>query len=162
MVWHAVRCYKASLSEALRLAIDDRLDLALLHLPVPHSPFIREAITGSRRLRGYIGNLVVADEAFGEICGALESAGLWGRSVVIITSDHWWRSSIAFDGKKDLRVPFLVRFPGQSRSAKYEKPFNTIIVHDLVYSILDGQIGDSDSLMCWLDEKGTYQLPTKV
>ncbi len=94
---HALRRYLQSRAEAVTIAGDGRLSLALLHLPIPHAPYIYRSIHPNEqlafsRLHGYLGNLILADTTFRDITAAVEDAGLSSTSIVILTSDHWWRS----------------------------------------------------------------------
>ncbi|HEY7511451.1 MAG TPA: sulfatase-like hydrolase/transferase [Vicinamibacteria bacterium] len=68
--------------------------------------------------RLYDGNLAYADREVGELRRALEQAGLWDRTVVIVTADHGeqlyehgYISHSAQVYEQSTRVPLIVRFP---------------------------------------------------
>jgi arylsulfatase A-like enzyme len=69
-------------------------------------------------VRLYDGNLAFADQEVGAIRRALESAGLWDRTVVIVTADHgeelldhgWIGHNVQLF-EESVHVPLIVRFP---------------------------------------------------
>lgn len=102
--------------EAERQVADSTLDFVVLHLPVPHEPWLfdrRHArLTLFRYARsGYLDNLALADRTLARLRAALAASGLGERTALIVTSDHSWRSSAAYDGRSDARVPLLVYLP---------------------------------------------------
>ncbi|MCC6420281.1 MAG: sulfatase-like hydrolase/transferase, partial [Gemmataceae bacterium] len=69
------------------------LELVFIHLPIPHPPFVYEAATGRMTLRnspvtGYWDALELMDATLGRLRGAMERAGLWDSTAVILSSDH--------------------------------------------------------------------------
>ena len=109
----------------------------------------------------YLDNILLADQAMGEIRRAMEQAGLWDETVVVVTSDHRWRSEIwrfsplwteeearLADDSRDERVPFLVKMPGDSlKSARYEALFDTVRSRELLREIALGEIGSSEQVV---------------
>jgi arylsulfatase A-like enzyme len=68
--------------------------------------------------RLYDGNLAAVDHEIGELRGALEAAGLWDRSLVVITSDHGdglyeheYVGHLDQVYEEQVRVPLVVKFP---------------------------------------------------
>jgi hypothetical protein len=55
------------------------------------------------------------------------------------------------DGKKDHRVPFLLKLPGQKDGVVYDRPFNTVLSHDLLLAVLRGALRDPAAVAAWLD-----------
>jgi len=142
---------------ALRTATDGRFALVLVHLPVPRPPGIYDP--GTERLTawhfggdldGYLDNLVLADRMLGELRRALQRARQDDRTWLVVTSDHWWRGARRDDGQEDHRVPFLVRPPDGDRAVHVDAPFNTLLAHDLVISILRGSITGATDVGTWL------------
>lgn len=108
-----------ALREAERLAGDPAVDVAWLHLPMPHAPFLFDG--SARRFaplqwrRGaYDDNLVLADSALTAIRAAMERTGLWSRALVVVTSDHPWRDAARQGGRFDPRIPLLVKLPASA------------------------------------------------
>jgi hypothetical protein len=142
--------------EATRKAADPSLDLVFLHLPVTHAPFYYDAATGKDAVRlrpvaGYLDHLQLADRVLGQIRRAIDEAGVARRTTLLVSSDHWYREADLLDGGMDHRVPFLVRFPDDSRGLRYSAPFNTIVSRRLATAILDGEIHNAAGAAAWID-----------
>jgi arylsulfatase A-like enzyme len=69
----------------------------------------------------YDGNLLRADDATGQLLRALQARSDWGRTVVLVTSDHGealtehgtiGHNATVYD--EMLRVPFILRIPGET------------------------------------------------
>jgi hypothetical protein len=148
-------------AESMRKAADPALDLVFVHLPVPHEPFYYDASTGQdavppRPVIGYLDHLQLGDHVLGQIRQAMNEAGVAGHTTLLVSSDHWNQEADLIDGKMDHRVPFLVRFPGDSHGLEYSAPFNTILTRRLVTAIMEGEIHSAADAAQWIDsEKGT-------
>ena len=152
---------------ATRMASDPKIEVAFLHWTIPHAPYIYNRERGGLGRTtmgpgGYLDNLALSDIALGQVRSHMTESGVWEKSVVIVTSDHWWRYSSGFDGKMDQRVPFAVRFPGESKRTTYAEPFNTVALHDLTLAIVDGLVKSSSELLAWFGKNTTYVAPTKM
>jgi hypothetical protein len=154
---------------AVRNAADARLGMVVLHLGVPHPHGIYDRKTGqlsTSEEHGYLDNLALTDRALGEIRAAMETAGVWESSVIVVSADHWWRSDFwsthfgwAEDdrralGPPDHRVPFLVKLPG-APAATYEPAFNTVLTRELVLAAVRGEVKDAARAAAWLDAHRT-------
>jgi hypothetical protein len=87
----------------------------------------------------------------------MEAAGEWDKTWVIVSADHSWRTSKPYDGKRDLRVPFMVKPPGTSLPETYSSQFNTVLTHDLILAILRGEITNEQNVVNWLDTHRSTQ-----
>ncbi len=160
-----VNICQESLHDSLSLVADPRYGLILLHLPPPHAPWVylpkKDQFTclGMNDVTGYLNNLALADKHLGALRQALESSGQIKSTWIIQSSDHSWRRSKEYDGKRDFRVPFLVRPPGDGGAYSYSRPFNTVLTHDLILAILRGQITNSPGVAAWLDAHGKPDMP---
>jgi hypothetical protein len=146
-----IRDYSVLLADAKRIAADPSFGAVLIHLPVPHLPAIYDRnrrVLSAFNLRsdGYLDNLALADRALGEIRDAMERAGTWDSTTVLVSSDHSWRGSMAFDGKSDARVPFILKLGGAARAGTTAAKFNTVISERLLLASLQGQIPDAASI----------------
>jgi hypothetical protein len=168
-----VERYQMALADALDLVADRKLDLVYLHFPLPHPPGIYDRATGRLELsrqRSYLDNLALTDVTFGELRRAMERAGVWQDSVMIVSADHWWRAEElwrpspywmteeqeAFAGRTtDHRVPFIVKLAGNPSPAVYQRSFNTLVTRKTVMALLKGQINTSKDLAGWLDSQAT-------
>jgi hypothetical protein len=68
-----------------------------------------------------------------------------------VSTDHSWRDSRVYDGRRDLRVPFCIKSPRENKSITYPGAFNTVLTHDLILAILRREIDSSASAVSWLD-----------
>jgi hypothetical protein len=152
-----IRNVEGSHAAATKFVTESPAALTMLHLPMPHSPGIYDAkrerftIWKFSRTREYFENLALTDKLWRELRRAMEKAGTWDNTWVIVSSDHWWRESAHYDGKTDHRVPFIVKAPGQNQSATYDKKFNTVVSYHLILSILKGELNSATELPQWLD-----------
>jgi Sulfatase len=153
--WHAEQ-YSAVIGDATRLAADSTNDLVFVHLPVPHYPFIfdrrsMQVTTSSEHT--YSDNLALADRALGDIRSAMEQKGVWDRTAVLITSDHWLRTRGGEDvdfGRPDHRVPFMVRLPRQDRELVISKPVRTIALQELALALLARSVHEPLGVQDWV------------
>jgi hypothetical protein len=170
-----VDAYERIFGPALRIAADPNIGFALLHFPVPHHPDIYDPDRGELSIddeRSYFDNLALTDRTLGELRAAMEAAKLWDTSIVVVTSDHWWRAihrgdwgllpeeEFVFAGGLDRRIPFIVKFAGQREPLFYGKPFNTILFHDWVLEVFAGRLSTPEEFQAWLDaNRGRAPIP---
>jgi hypothetical protein len=155
------KSYQAFRRAAIPVAINPDFNLILLHWPIPHLPVIYSRSRGDfdSSLRGtYVDNLALVDQTFRELRQAMETAGVWDSTTVLLSADHWDRYSFAVDGKSDHRVPFLLKLAGQTTRLDYNRRFNTVATHDLILSILRGELQDPESVARWLDQRSKEPL----
>ena len=156
---------RAMVAQSVSLVTNANYGLILLHLPPPHHPGIylpdqdRFSILSQPQVQGYFNNLVLADRSLGKLRAALEAAGQWERTWIILSADHSWRRSRLYDGRRDLRVPFLVKSAGANSQLSYSPQFNTILTHDLILAILKGEIASQPAAASWLDAHASGEAP---
>lgn len=148
--------YQEILEHGRHAMLDPEIALALVHFSIPHMPRIYDSRKDRLDARlwtpaGYIENLKLVDRTVGALRAAFEQAGLWESTTVLLSSDHWFRDSARLDGKVDHRVPFLLKLAGQKRGITYDKPFNTVLTHDLLLAILRGELTTPEEVVAWLD-----------
>jgi hypothetical protein len=153
-----VGVYRAMMSEAGRVTTDRDYGFTVLHLPVPHAPHTYNRKTGTFTLgnapiAGYIDSLALLDRTVGELRRTMEDAGVWDTTTVLFTSDHGYREAELLDGKRDERIPYLLKLAGQHEAVAYTRTFNTVVTAELMLSVLRGEIGDAPSLTAWLDQR---------
>lgn len=150
--------YSAIHEDALRLVADPELDLVMVHWPVPHIPYIYDrqvldfTLTPHPR-EGYLDNLALVDRTLREVRSKLEAAGLWEQTTLLVSTDHAWNGAVAFDGKRDARIPFILKLAGSARGAAYHDTFNSIITPDLLLALMKGELRDAESVTGWLDRR---------
>ena len=128
-----------------------------LHVIAPHTPWIWDHEQQDYTLTefspdGMFFNLELADVMLGEIREAMERAGQWDSTAVIVTSDHVAQYRPRWiDEPDDTRVPLIVKLPGEAGGRSYTRPFNAIAVHELASALLRDELRDYDALVAWLD-----------
>ncbi len=127
--------------------LDPEIDFVFAHVALPHDPFIYDYRMDRfdpyvDQVTGYLGNLELADRMLGKILNALDRDGIGTRTSLIVSSDHWWRSSHKFDGIVEKRVPFLVRLKDARAGTIFRPPFPTLRTGDLLIALLRGEIDD--------------------
>ena len=153
---------------ALEVITNPHFGLILVHWPVPHLPHpigLRHGSSGKRTVDysdEYFGNLALSDRTLGELRRAMEGAGLWEGTIVLISSDHALRNEVWSDrtrgagitagGRPLPLVPFLLKLPGQDRPLEYSPSFNTVLTHELILALLRGELSSPDSVRRWLDQ----------
>jgi hypothetical protein len=158
-LWHQ-ESYRILHRHSLSMASDPALDLVFLHYPIPHPPMIWDAETRSFIRKGkYEGMLSLTDDTLAELRAAMEGAGLWDRTALIVMADHPHRSqkgllatplpSPRLKPGEPRPVPFIVKMPGGGTPAVDERPIRTEALHDLVPAILDGRLETTDDVRAW-------------
>ena len=144
-VQHHVEQVEDLTRAAIKAAARPDLQFVFLHLPHAHNPFVWDPETQRpilaphpRDPRGYLRNLHWADAAFARIRLAMENAGIWERSVVLVSADHGFRDADALGySKDDLHVPFLLKSPsGGVDDLDPQAPFETIQSADLLLKLM--------------------------
>jgi hypothetical protein len=155
--------YDRVLAEARVAAARADGGLVFVHLPVPHFPAIYSRARGRRtwwnfaEVHGYVDNLVLADRAIASLREAMEQAGVWRDTTVIVSADHGWRDAPSYDGVLDRRVPFLVKLAGAApaQGREYRRAFDTVVTQALVLAMLSGEVSSVEALERWLDAHGS-------
>jgi len=161
---HSVARYQRSVVSAISILGDETIDLAFLHLPVPHPPFIFDRKTNKVTARNawkrsYHDNLALVDSTLATLLRTIRASSNNRESVVILTSDHWWRHS----GDKNIRVPFAVWFSATESSIKhYTARKNTVFMKNFVLQLLVGKLLSGQNIVDWLDSHAPDYAPTKT
>ena len=143
-------------SDLLAAVREQSPSLMFLHYPLPHLPSIYERKSGAfgtnRSIsEGYLDNMALADRYLGELRAEMERKGTWDSALIVISSDHHWRTN-TYDRQIDYEhVPFLVKLPHQQKGLTYDGRFNTVLTQDLILAVLDGKIESPKDASGWLD-----------
>lgn len=147
--------------KATELISDSKLDLLYFHFGIPHSPFLaRTNLNGNET---YFNSLEVANDTLKQLRETLEKTRQWDDTVLIVSSDHWWRSKEAKDfnylpederekALSDIRIPFIVKFAGQKKRVDYSHPFNTVITKDFILALFKNEIKKPEEFIMWLND----------
>jgi len=153
--------------QALDAASDPEMGLVMVHWPIPHPPSIYDRASNRISVsseHSYLDNLALVDRTLGEIRRSMEEKGVWDTTVVLVTSDHWWRTDYwkvhpgwteedqaNSEATLDRRIPFILKMAGGKDGISYEPPFNTVLTHDLLLAVLRGEVSDTKGAAAWLD-----------
>ncbi|MFY9611122.1 MAG: sulfatase-like hydrolase/transferase, partial [Blastocatellia bacterium] len=164
----AVKSHIGVLEAAKRVVVDSDVGLMLVYWQVAHPPNIYRRDTDEFEVKGessYVDNLRLIDRTVGELRRVMEDSGTWENTYVLLTSDHWWRSSIwrsigpwtsedaaTFKSESDHRVPFILKLAGQKHPVTYDPVFNNVLSHDLILALLRSELSGPDSVVQWLDQ----------
>ncbi len=142
--------YQRTLEAAGRIVTDPSLGMVLVHWPIPHRPPIYDRFAEDFDWRGertYVDNLALVDRTLGQMRHAMEAAGTWETTTILITPDHWFERH----DRTDLRVPFVLKLAGQQQPLVYDPSFNTLLLHDFVLAVLRGELSTPAQVVRWLD-----------
>jgi hypothetical protein len=132
---------------------DDRLDFVMVHLGMPHHPYVFDRHTGkftTEAGHSYQDGLAMTDRALGEMLPIIESNPRWANTTLIVQGDHSWRTEIwtvepgwtpedekTSNGRKfDDRPLLLVHAPGQSTPGTVTESTSLLKVHALLESAI--------------------------
>jgi hypothetical protein len=149
------REYRRTLEHALTVVANPDFHLVMLHWLVPHPPGIYDRYRNALEHRpgsNYFDNLELVDFTLGSVRRALEKAGLWEDTTLIVTGDHplrthtwadrpvWTTEEAQLSAKRQHpRVPFLVKIARQADPLLYSAPFDTVLAHSLILQWLEGK-----------------------
>ena len=153
--WHR-RYVEDAIRNSLEVVTNGAYSLALLHLPLPHSPSLFDPVQqrwvtfGRLFPKGYFDNLQLTDRVLGQFRAAMEQSGQWDKTWLVISADHSWRKSDAYDGRRDHRIPFILKPPGQASGVCYGPLLNTVVTKDLILALLRQEVRDLPAAETWL------------
>lgn len=119
---------------------DPKTDLIFAHLPTPHLPGIFRPDTQSftivprSKISEYHGNLALADQWMGEIRQLISETSSNRETVMIVSTDHWFRASPSVDQ----RVPWMLWQSATHQGQVITNSFNTVITRRVVEGLLSG------------------------
>ena len=159
---------------AYREIADPQMDFIYVHFPTPHLFAIYDRKRADFVLSpdtNYLDNLALVDRTVGEIRAALEKAGLWESTALMITSDHAVRPAMwhgrynwnaAFErliGPGASRtVPFILKLPRQREAAVYEPSISNVAAAQLSLAALSGEVATPQQALAWLTRQGSRPL----
>jgi hypothetical protein len=156
------RRFSPLLGRAVEFVSDPSIGLVLIHLPIPHPPSIYDRgkrAFAARGPNGYADNVALADDALGAIRRAMERAGLWDRTAVLVSADHGWRTGLwrgtaewtredeALSHQDTSGVPFLLKLPSQTSPFGYAEAFNTVVTRQIITEILQGKLQEPSQIL---------------
>lgn len=148
------QAYVEMMEVAHKVVADPRISVLFLHFEIPHAPHFydrhsRSMARGWRR-SSYTDSLELVDRTIGELRRTLESAGYWDKVTLLVSSDHWNRQTAVEGETTDYRIPFLLKMAGQHGGHTITEPFNTVLSHELILSIVSGEIETPEQAKKWI------------
>jgi hypothetical protein len=155
--------YQGVMDAGYRMLRNKRINLVLIHVPIPHPPGIWDASEHKFTTKDadYLDTLQLADESLGRIRKELERMGDWDASTILVTSDHPYRIGMWHDYTKEMQrltqmrvsrfIPFLLKMPRQQREIIYPTQFNTAVTASLAMAVLKQQVTSTHDAVRWLD-----------
>jgi hypothetical protein len=155
----AIDAYKILSERAHAIALDPNIDLAFVHMTMPHKPYIYDPEEQDFTLfnfdvTGYFDNIVLVDHFLAQLRSDLKDTGLWDETTIIVTADTSWVDSAQYYGDDLKKIPLLIKLHKQTNAVPLPQPFNGplngTIVHDLVLDLLVGKLTTYKDLEKWL------------
>ena len=123
---------------------------ALLHMPLPHEPFVFQPdgsyygpVARMDVPEDYRRQLKYLDAVIGQIVQELRANGDFDKSLIVMTSDHSWRSdpdpTLRDDPDWRRRVPLIIKLPGQKSGLIVDDELCTNQLKPLFESVFSGQ-----------------------
>ncbi|HEV8120892.1 MAG TPA: sulfatase-like hydrolase/transferase, partial [Candidatus Polarisedimenticolia bacterium] len=92
----------------------------------------------------YHRNVLHLDTVVGRIVDRLRRAGRFDKSLVIMTSDHSWRTDPdiprTLEPERVRHVPLLIKVPGQNERRTIDAPFDDRSLGSIIEAALDGRL----------------------
>lgn len=148
--------YQKLRDQGMAMATGPTGRLVLIHFPIPHPLGIYSRKTGDLSLdtsTNSIDNLELVDRTVGHFRRALEEAGHWDSTTLIITSDHPMRpdiwsanetwteeeQSLTGNQRRD-EIPLLIKPAAAGAPVESHEPVSTIALPALTAEVLAGRI----------------------
>ena len=143
---------------------DSSINLAFVHLPIPHAPNRYNRRTARLEPNGsYLDNLALSDLVLGRFLKDIQTSAAADRTTLIVSSDHGWRvwmwrrqigwtpeDEVASGGGKfDDRPMLMVSFPGEQHSAVIGRRIPLLNMHGMIEDMLAGHIESREQLEDW-------------
>jgi hypothetical protein len=156
--------FASMMTSARQLVTNDAIDLAFVHLYLPHPPGFYDRKTGRVLIGGsYIDNLALADRSLADLVSALGETPSAHQTTLVISSDHSWRVGIwrhgfgwtkedeaaSRQGQFDPRPTLMVRFPDESSPADVSHPVPLLAMHDIIERMITKEINSPQQLTTW-------------
>jgi predicted secreted protein len=168
--------YQAIMEDSAALIGDGQVRFIFIHIPVPHPPGIFDRRTHQFSAGGsYLDNLVLADDALGQLLQEIGKTPWASETAVIVSSDHSWRVPLWRNGPDwtsedqtisggdfDARPVFLVHYPGQTNGVEISAPESEMLEHDIVAAMLDQTLQNPDDLSRFVRDSHLAPLATRA
>jgi hypothetical protein len=155
---HVNHAWRVAVRDLVRRS--DANTFAMIHWPLPHGPYVlnEDGTYHGRFKRGrmegmpadYERHLAFLDLVLGEAVAELDSAGLLDRALVIVTSDHSWKtepdSSLRAAPGARTWVPLIVKLPHQAAGYRVPERFCLGQLGALLQRVMDTTLTERNGL----------------
>jgi hypothetical protein len=125
-------------------------EIAFFHVPWPHYPFVfnpNGSYFGTTwdlgRAADYLRHLDFLDLTVGEIVAQLKASGHYDEALLILTSDHGWRSDLNYTIQSipefRRRIPLIVKLPGEKTGHRIHAEFSPNQLKPLLQAVFSGE-----------------------
>jgi len=158
------------LSDALlnvKAAVDSGTDLIFWHANCPHLPAFRrfdQTVQIKDFLesqdRDYENNLLICDEAVGDLLRSLINTG--SEYMLVISSDHWLRQEHLRNIERQEPVPLLITFSDRENQTQHiiEQQINSVYLGRFIEAYLDGGMNGYQGALHKIDS--TWYKATRI
>ncbi|MES2596175.1 MAG: sulfatase-like hydrolase/transferase [Verrucomicrobiota bacterium] len=97
-------------------------------------------------LANYLGKLALVDDCVGRVAEAMKARGTWNHALVCVTADHgemMGGHGFLTKGRfyeEAVRVPLLVRWPGQVKTGRSKAPVQMMDVYPTIVEAVGGEL----------------------
>ena len=81
----------------------------------------------------------------------MEATGDWDKRIVLVSANHWCRDAPKFTGRRDQRIPFLLKLADQKAGRTRKGPFNTVLTRELLLKLLRGEMKTPSEVAEWIE-----------
>lgn len=146
--------YFERLEQVKSISVAENITFAFIHWILPHPPIFwdrhkNEFTEPTLDRSKYINNLELVDRAIGAIRTEMERRDMWDRTTLILTTDH------DIDEDEDIRIPFIVKFPGKTSPVEHRRPFFSTRVYGVLSAIMDRRVRNPSELAKFLNSGDT-------
>ncbi len=149
----AVRSFESIRSATLEMAVDPKRDFVVVHVNVPHWPYVYDPSSDEFKIWGsdftYADNVIRADKMLSEIERESRKAGLWDRAAVVVMADHGWRLLPGFSSEPGA-IPMMIKMPDQSEEVRFDEELDSVFTKRLLLSILQRELRTPQEVVSWL------------
>jgi len=128
----------------------DRPFFLFLHYYDPHMPYEPpEPFATEMRGDPYAGEIAYADASIGRVLDRLRQLGIYDSTLIVVTGDHGemlgehgeeTHTYFVYEGA--VRVPLVIRLPGQSVARRVTQPVGLVDITPTVAGLLDVRLPD--------------------
>jgi len=140
--------------------INTNTNLVYIHYPIPHLPLqamkLNQDIVVSNKLTDYEKNLFLVDVTIKKIQNSLS---LYEGSLLIVTSDHWFRESTManYSNTEAYPVFFASKIIGDNNNILENESKNASSLKELIIDYLEGNVNNNNEIALFFEKKKNHK-----